>query len=112
MKSAWTKENAARKSRGVFISPPFSLARGAKIDLTFGQGRQFLVRHLLFVERLLQQCGGIPAAELSCPCDQAAVADDLIMLGGLRAVDQGRVGHLLVCDFARGLVGPVADVRD
>src|SRR5205807_1713203 len=100
---AWT----ARRS-----SPTSRLASGAQIDLAFGDRSQLLVGRLLFLERLGEYGCAIVAAELLGPGNQAAVARDLVMLGGLCRVDQRRIEHRLVGDFARCLVGLLDDAVD
>src|SRR6202171_1547557 len=79
-------------------------ARGAKIDLALSQRGQLLVGCLFLIEGLLQNTGAIVAAKLLRPGDQAAVARDLIVLGGLRGVDQSRILHRLIRDFAGDFV--------
>ena len=46
-------------------------------------------------------------AQFFRPCDQGAVAGNLIMLDGLGIGDNGRVQDSLVFDLARGRVGPL-----
>ena len=72
----------------------------------------FLSVAVFLVESLLQDAGAIVAPELFGPCDQAAVARDLIMLGGLCGVDQSLIQHRLVRDFAGDLVGFLDDAVD
>src|ERR1700731_4761109 len=90
----------------------FRSARGAKIDLALRQRGQLLVGRPFLIEGLLQNACAIVTAELFRPRDQAAVARYLIMLGGLAGVDQGRIEHRLVRDFASDLVGFLDDAID
>src|SRR5215475_681482 len=107
-----TKKRRARK-RDVLSQPPLiGSARGAEIDLAFRQRGQLLVGGLFLVQRLLQQARAIVTAKLPRPCDQAAIACDLIMLGRLRRVDQRGIQHGLVGDFARSLVSLLDDAVD
>src|ERR1700761_6541948 len=48
------------------IMPNRSACR-AHVDLAFGERGQLLVGDLLFIERLLENCRAIVAAELPCP---------------------------------------------
>src|SRR6202021_3510538 len=87
-------------------------ARSAKIDFSLRQRCQLLVGPPFLIEGLLQNARTIGAAELFRPSDQAAVARDLIMLGGLAGIDQGGIKHRLVRDFASDLVGFLDDAVD
>src|SRR4051794_26957274 len=90
--------------RGFLPHSTEELACGPEVDLAFRQRGQLGVGLLFLIERLLQDAGAIVASKLPRPGNQAAVAGDLIVLGGLRGVDQGRVKHGLVSDLARDLV--------
>ena len=57
------------------------------------------------IQRVLQNAGAIVAAESFGPRDQAAVACDLVMLGGLGRVDQCRIEHQFVRDLAGDFIG-------
>src|SRR5690348_12310450 len=69
-------------------SPSKPLPRRTQIDLALGDRGQLLVGRLFLVQRLLQNGGAIVAAGLLRPGDQAAVARNFVVLGGLRRVDQ------------------------
>src|ERR1035437_1623970 len=73
-------------------------ACGPKVDLALRQRGQLPVGCPLLIERLLQNTGAIVAARLLRPRDQAAVARDLVVFGGLGGVDQCRIQHRLVRD--------------
>ena len=88
------------------------LTGGPHIDPAFRQRGQLLVGHALLVERLLQHGGTVVTAELARPRDQAAVAGDLVVLGGLSSVDQCGVQHVLVGDLAGNLVGLLQKTLD
>src|SRR5215207_3578078 len=98
--------------RGVLPHSTVESACGPQVDLAFRQRAQLLVGDLFLIERLLQNTGAIVASKLPRPRDQAAVARDLIVLGGLRGIDQGRVQHGLVGDLACDLVGFLDDAVD
>src|SRR4051812_37477450 len=85
------REIAARDyaRRGVLSQQAMKSARSPHVDHAFRQRGQLGVGLLFLIERLLQQAGAIVAPELTRPRDQAAVAGDLIMFGGLGGVDQG-----------------------
>src|ERR1700682_2325498 len=94
-----------RFRRGVLSQFMLNLrsARGAKVDLALGQRGQLFVSGPFLIEGLLQDTGAIVAAKLLRPRDQAAVARDLIMLGGLGGVDQCGIQHRFVLDLADDL---------
>src|SRR6266851_6930492 len=100
--------------RGVLSQYMLNLrsARGAKVDLALGQRGQLFVSDPFLIEGLLQDTGAIVAAKLLRPRDQAAVARDLIMLGGLGGVDQCRIQHRFVLDLTDDLVGFLDDAVD
>src|SRR2546429_8193010 len=62
-------------------------ACGPQVDLAFRERGQLGVSLLFLIQRLLENAGAVIASELPRPRDQAAVAGDLIVLGGLRSVD-------------------------
>jgi hypothetical protein len=65
--------------------------RGELVDALLGQLRQFLVGGGFLVERLLQQLGGVLAAEAKREGAGRAVAGDFVMLDALGGGDQGGV---------------------
>src|SRR5262249_31102358 len=86
--------------------------RGAAVQSTLGHGSQLLVCRFFLVEVLLKQGRAIVAAQLFRPCDQRAVARDLIVLDGLRRSDERGIEDRLVLDFAGDLFGLVDDAVD
>src|SRR5258708_880544 len=74
--------------------------------------RGWFVGRPLLIKRLLQAAAAMGTADLLGPCDQPAIARDLVMFGGLRSVDQCRIEHGLVGDFARTFVGFLDDAVD
>src|SRR5262245_28951586 len=91
------RTTAAQKSlpsvhrRGQASSIRSDQLRGATIDLALGQRRELLVSRLFLLEVLLEQVGAVAASQLSGPCDQTAVAGDLVVLDRLCGSDNGGV---------------------
>jgi hypothetical protein len=66
------------------------------IDAAFGQRRQLLVGRLLFIERLLQERGGLGVTHRLRPRDERAVSGHLVVFRALSRGDQAGVHRGLV----------------
>ena len=82
------------------------------VDAAFGQGREFLVGGLLFVQRRLQQSGRVDVPHRVGPGHQRAIGGHLVVFRALPGSDQARVHRGLVELLVHDRLALFDDPRD